>query len=270
MSLDDSEELVHHGVKGQKWGVRKRRPTGNGRSRVHKEEAAKMRRALSKGLSSVKSGASKGYQVVSAFASRKVSSVVEHRREKKMRKQLRKQNSKVFRKKNLKKMTDEELNRQINRIKKESEYMELTKTGSERIKSAIGKTLKSAASQALTAVVGATITNAVKAYKVEKELSDLDDLEKKLRSGGYKKVTASDLKKINERKSEYKRFKDITKSLSDHKMPLKELMKKDPSEISDGDMEYAMKRIKWEQNWDDYVHDRPLTYGGGGKKRGNA
>ena len=188
--IDEDESIEHHGVKGMKWGVRKRRPT-TGR-RVSAKEESKMRRVLSRGASGVKKYASAGAKAVANAAGNKVSRMVEKHNRKKESKETRKK-YKLERGKKLKGMSDEELNQAINRMRKEAEYRELTKTRGERMKEASAKAISSAAKTAATTVDNSAVKSLVDNYKIGKEIEKMNKIESLLVTVQHRKARAKDI-----------------------------------------------------------------------------
>ena len=136
--------LAHYGVKGMKWGVRKNPVTGNGR-KVSSKVKARLKRVSKRTISSAKSN-------VEATKAR----IKERMQRKKDKKQLNreleevrsegKKNSKTLNTRQIKDMSNDELRARINRIKLENEYLEKTRTRSDktknRIKSAVADSVK--------------------------------------------------------------------------------------------------------------------------------
>lgn len=106
--------LLHYGVKGMKWGVRKARPS------------------------------SKGGKKQSSSTSKKPSL--------RMPKMKRAQRAKA-----VSKMSDDELSRRIKRIRLENEYLDLTSTRGERIKSIGRKVVSGVAETKLRNLIGNSV-----------------------------------------------------------------------------------------------------------------
>lgn len=151
------DALCHHGIKGQKWGVRRyqnedgtlteagKRRTKNGVLTTDQAVAADYQ-ALSKGLSAGKSATDSASNI-----SRKVS----ERKKSKMRSEI-----------DVSKMSDAELRQKINRMTMEDQYRTMStkniRTGSDKVQDVMdvaGNILAIAASAATIAVAIHTIRN---------------------------------------------------------------------------------------------------------------
>lgn len=147
----DNKELKHHGVKGQKWGVRRyqpyrdadERPSGGG---IETGQAAKVKQRKSSGLfdQTINKGKGKPNASPAEEITRNTASIARNASSalggiEKM--QTKKQPSVS---KSVKKMSDQELRDSINRIKMEREYSSLTKvekeTGMQKVRDVLDVT----------------------------------------------------------------------------------------------------------------------------------
>lgn len=103
--VESSSELQHHGIKGQSWGVRNGPP--------YPLNQQKHNRVLQKAGSVIKKAASNH------------KSRVETRKRSKQEKKAAEAAKKQANERNPRKMTDEQLNERINRLRKEKEYKQL-------------------------------------------------------------------------------------------------------------------------------------------------
>lgn len=209
-SYDENDDfLEHYGVKGMKWGVRKRRPASSGRRRSS-QKAAQARATLGRGLKAVGGKIVAGSKVLGRVTATKVSELSERHKERKAEKKERKQrlkNRELYRRNKLKGMSDEQLNATINRIKKENEYMELTKTRGERIRGAIGKGMKSAAVAGLSAAGKGILNSFMESRKSAKEIQDMMEAESKLATD-YRTLTLDEITKLNRRQTTLQNYKE--------------------------------------------------------------
>lgn len=202
--IDEDESIEHHGVKGMKWGVRKRRPTGNRRGSGRTE--SRIGKVLSRGANGVGKLASKGMNYVSE---KHKSRVEANKRARAVRKQY-----KAVKANKIKNMSDEELNKAITRIKKEAEYRELTKTRADRMKESIGKSIKNAAKNAASKAVNAAIDSVIEGYKKDKELVNVLDMERRMKEDPNN-LTSEELKTLATRSGQAAKYFENTKKIAD-------------------------------------------------------
>lgn len=202
--IDEDDAIEHHGVKGMKWGVRKRRPTGNRRGSGRTE--SRIGKVLSRGANGVGRLASRGMN----YVSEKYKSRAEaNKRARAVRKQY-----KAVKANKIKNMSDEELNKAITRIKKEAEYRELTKTRADRMKESIGKSLKNAAKNAASMAVNAAINSVIDGYKKDKELINVLDMERRMKKDPND-LTSEELKTLSNRSSQVAKYFENTKKIAE-------------------------------------------------------
>lgn len=126
-------ELYHHGIKGQKWGIRRFQPYPKGEKPKGGKEIGEARRVKRK---------DKSYKKVEKSvdkASRKVADVVSKKEEKNQAKAIKREEADVKKeqakidaqqkpiKKKLSEMTEEELQSEIRRLQLEKQYADLFK-----------------------------------------------------------------------------------------------------------------------------------------------
>lgn len=112
----ESNELVHHGVKGMKWGVRKdRSSSGSGKSTTKKKRTTNKSTVAKK--KTTKSEPSAGRKAVNAMMEKRKARKAAKAAEEAAKKQKRKPVSE---------MTDDELNAAIKRLELEKKYKELS------------------------------------------------------------------------------------------------------------------------------------------------
>lgn len=143
--------LVHHGVKGMKWGVRKSRPSSGG-----------SRRSSGKSSSgpSKFSGAGSTAKKKSRIRSMAVS-IKQRFRSGKSSQNGSKTSKSAPQKKSVKDMSDNELNRRINRMEKERRYKELDHQLNPQKTSFGKKFIDEAIKPAITQAARTTMTNAL-------------------------------------------------------------------------------------------------------------
>lgn len=139
--MDDRDFLEHHGVKGQKWGVR-RTPEQLG----HR----------------IKEGA------------KKVKSILSNKRAAK-RAQVRKKPKRI----SLKKMSDQELENRLKRLRKESEYRRLSKEARGRGKNLVMDVLEKTGKSVLSDLGISQSRKLIKKVFKDIEFSTNDDKDKK-------------------------------------------------------------------------------------------
>lgn len=133
----NEDYLCHHGVKGMKWGVRKKRPQSSG---------------ISSALSRRKEARAK------AKAARKA--------EKKRLKEVRKENNKTS-KVHIKDLTDAELQNKIRRLQMEKQYRDLKRDEVSTGKKLVGEILKTSGK-----TVGVQVVNYVAGKAINKAFND--------------------------------------------------------------------------------------------------
>lgn len=139
--MDDKDFLEHHGIKGQKWGVR-RTPEQLG----HR----------------IKEGAKKVKNILSNKRAAKAA-------------QVRKKPKKI----SLKKMSDQELENRLKRLRKESEYRLLSKQTRSRGKNLVIDVLERSGKNVLTDLTTSQMRKAVKKIFKDVEFSTEKDKKKK-------------------------------------------------------------------------------------------
>lgn len=159
-----NDELMHYGVKGMKWGVRKDRSSGSsGRTRKKKSAVSK---AVSKAIK-------KGKAVVAANAKKKAEKAEQAKKTTKTsfgtKKQKKDQSYKT--------LTDEELRKVVQRISLEKQYKTLTatKSGSEKVADFMkkgGKVLVKGA--AIAGVLGGAAALGKKYNLTQQQIENLD------------------------------------------------------------------------------------------------
>lgn len=129
----ENQELYHHGVKGQKWGVR-RTPTqlGHRPSNTRKKptiDMAKIRKSTVNGVKATVATGKKAAAALSAYKAKRRNAKAEEEARKNAEKEAKRN-----RFKSVKKMSDVEIRDKIARMKLEKEYKDLlTQTGRAKV-----------------------------------------------------------------------------------------------------------------------------------------
>lgn len=144
------DELYHHGVKGQKWGVRRTKEQLGYKTSPKKKKSASDE-------SAVKTAAKKTGQALSA-AGKKIGEVNAKRKEAKQQKaeaEANKQRSKELSKKSYRQLSDQELRDRINRMQLEKQYRDLVIANnpkSQKGKDMVGRIIERSGEDLLTQV----------------------------------------------------------------------------------------------------------------------
>lgn len=161
-----NNELYHHGVKGMRWGVR-RTPAQLG----HRTSSGRRKRSSSDAVS----------KAIAKLKKKRQASRIEKEKQKQLSKQAEKDNKLL--KKSIDSMSDEELNRAINRARMEDTYRSLRpekisagkKFTQSLVSNVIAPSLQTAGKNYLTNVLNKAAENALKDKGGKSELEKLKD-----------------------------------------------------------------------------------------------
>lgn len=219
----DNNELYHHGIKGQKWGVRRyQNEDGSlkpaGKKRYGSDGMKDAKKAVAKVVKSIKKTSSAAAQKVSDAAKNASEALKAHNEKVKAEKQakLAKVNevkkSNALKNKPISEMTDVELKAAIARLQLENSYRTAMSQATQASNTvSVGKKIANALSntwsKSISPAIGEATKNVLKPY-LEKTLKDrlgLDDDNKNKKRQEYADELAREAK-IAQNKEIYKRY----------------------------------------------------------------
>lgn len=253
---EGSDYISHHGIKGQKWGVRRFQNRDGSLTSAGKARAEKLRNAASGAADSIRKGTKKAAASVTSAAKTTKARYDEHKakKEQKAAEKAAAKNKKYERtaKEDLSQYSDAQLQAKINRINNENKYRQLTtptrSAGKEAIDKFKGRLLTDGQDVLNTAIKNAA--NKALDKVVNKMFAEVDPDYNILRTKPIQELTDKQLKTLKDRLNAENNLAteaDKQKKASEPKtFDYDELSKKDVEKMSNAEIKALTDRLNAE------------------------